>query len=153
MSRKSMTTEGLAGELARLPALDRAGLIERWRELYGSEPPASISQLLMQRAIAYRMQEKVWGGLDASTRRFLAKVAEAASAGRQIAIPQPVIKSGTRLLREWHGITYEVAVTESGVLFQGKQYKSLSEVARIITGVKWSGPLFFGLKRKAQHDQ
>lgn len=58
------------------------------------------------------------------------------------------IKPGTRLIREWHGRVYEVEVTRDGVLFNERQYRSLSEVARAITGVKWSGPLFFGLKAK-----
>ena len=65
-------------------------------------------------------------------------------------MPATSVKPGTRLLREWHGVTYEVTVTEDGVLFKGKKYQSLSEVARIITGTKWSGPLFFGL-RKSPH--
>ena len=140
----------LAEDLAGLPGLNRKDLIEHWRDLYGNEPPRGISQQLLLRAVAYKMQERVLGGLKPSTRRLLAKIAEDASAGRQTTISSPVIKPGTRLLREWHGLTHEVVVLDVGVQFQGKQYRSLSEVARLITGTRWSGPLFFGLKAKPQ---
>ena len=111
-------------------------------------------------AIAHRMQEQVIGGLPPVARRYLEKAAEEGAnmrdsgvsgmdgmVGRKkMAIFSPTIKPGTRLLREWHGKTHEVIVTEEGVRFNGKSYRSLSEVARTITGTRWSGPLFFGLK-------
>lgn len=147
MKRRAYNAGGLAGDLASLPGLNRKELIEHWCDLYGNEPPRGISQQFMIRAIAYKMQEKVLGGLSPATLRFLAKAAKELSNGRQMATPSPIIKPGTRLLREWHGITHEVLVLENGVQFKGKQYRSLSEVARIITGVRWSGPLFFGLKK------
>lgn len=86
------------------------------------------------------------GGLKPATRRQLQKLAE----GNSLSI-QPVaqVKPGTRLLREWHGITHEVLVGEDGVQYRGHYYRSLSQVARVITGAKWSGPLFFGLKKGA----
>lgn len=135
----------LKAELAKLTELDRTELMDRWRTLYDREPPASISRPLLLHAIAYRMQEKALGGLKPSTRRLLAQTA----ADGKESMPITSVKTGTRLLREWHGVTYEVTVTEDGVLFKGKKYQSLSEVARIITGTKWSGPLFFGLRKKA----
>jgi len=134
--------------LASLSGFDRQELLKKWRNLYGTEPPVRISQQLLMQTLAYRLQEQALGGLKPSTRRFLAKVVEEANAGRQISAPPSLIKSGTRLIREWHGHSYEVTMMESGVLFKGKHYRSLSEVAHIITGVKWSGPLFFGLKKK-----
>jgi hypothetical protein len=134
----------LKAELAKLTELDRAELMERWRTLYDREPPASTSRPLLLHAIAYRMQEKALGGLKPSTRRLLAQT----TADGKESMPTTSVKTGTRLLREWHGVTYEVTVTDDGVLFKGKKYQSLSEVARIITGAKWSGPLFFGLRRK-----
>ncbi len=139
---------GLASELAGLPNLDRAALVARWHNLYGTEPPHRISQQLLVQAIAYRLQEQEMGGLKPSIRRFLAKAEEDVSNRQQISAPPPVIKPGTRLLREWHGITHEVTVMEDGVMFNGNKYKSLSEVAHLITGAKWSGPLFFGLRKK-----
>lgn len=136
-------------DLAKLPSLDRTELIERWRILYDREPPASISRPLLLHAIAYRMQEKALGGMKPSTRRFLEKTVKDASARRQVSTPPSTLKSGTRLLREWHGVTHEVVILENGVGCNGKHYRSLSEVARVITGAKWSGPLFFGLRKKA----
>jgi Protein of unknown function (DUF2924) len=76
-------------------------------------------------------------------------VAADASAGRHIEVTaQPTLKPGTVLLREWHGTEHQVVVREEGIVFQGKTYKSLSEVAHRITGTRWSGPRFFGLKRR-----
>ena len=132
--------------LDEIANLDRSELVKHWQKLYGNEAPRGISQQLLVRAIAYKMQEKVIGGLKPATLCFLAKVVEDTAAGRKINVPAAVIKTGTRLLREWHGITHEVIVQDSGVQYKGKQYKSLSEVARAITGARWSGPLFFGLK-------
>lgn len=137
----------LATELAGLSALDRRELVEKWQGLYGSEPPAGISNKFLIRAIAYRLQEQVWGGLKPATRRFLEKTAQD-NASRQQILPALSIKPGTRLLREWHGVTYEVIIMENGVQCNGKRYRSLSEVARAITGTRWSGPLFFGLKKQ-----
>lgn len=145
--------ERLAKDLKSLPRLDLETLKERWRELYGTEPPPRLGRNLLTRAVAYRMQEKVHGGLSPATRRLLLRIAEAAKAGRTL--PQKVpskLKTGTRLLREWHGVTHEVTMLEDGVLFRGKQHGSLSEVAGIITGNRRSGPLFFGLKTAEKVD-
>lgn len=140
---KRRHSEGLASELAALPKLDRQALIEHWQKLYGMPPPANTSQQFMRYAIAYRMQEQILGGLKPATHRLLIQIAE----GNVSACRMPSsIKPGTRLLREWRGVTYEVNIIDKGILFQGRQYKSLSEVARVITGTRWSGPLFFGLK-------
>jgi len=145
--KKSATIrrEDLAGELVKLPTLERAELQARWRALYGREAPRQISRPILIRAIAYRMQEQVLGGLKPATRRLLDKVADDLAAGRPIAAAPEGPKPGTRLLREWRGKTYEVLVLEDGVLFRGQRYGSLSEVARVITGSRWSGPRFFGL--------
>jgi len=140
-----MSIPKLKAELASLVGLDRTHLIERWRALYGVEPPVSISRPLLLHSIAYRMQEKM-GGLKSPTRRFLEQFA---INGKATALPTPNIKPGTRLLREWHGVVHEVTVVEQGVMFKGKRYRSLSEVATEITGAKWSGPLFFGLRKKS----
>lgn len=139
---------GLANELADVPALCREELLHRWRALYGTEPPAKISRPILVRAIVYRMEEQALGGLRPLTRRALIRAMEEIAAGRPAA-GAPVstrLRPGTCLLREWQGVTYEVIVVETGVLFRGKRYHSLSEVARAITGSRWSGPRFFGLK-------
>jgi hypothetical protein len=152
MKRKiSVTRAALAQEIAALQEAAPADLKERWRALYGTEAPRRISRDLLIRALAYRIQEKALGGLKPSTRRLLIKVAADASARRPIEVaPEPSIKPGTVLLREWHGTQHQVIVRENGIVFNGKQYKSLSQVARRITGTKWSGPLFFGLKANRQ---
>jgi hypothetical protein len=150
VKRRAYDPGRLAEDLVSLPGLSREQLAETWKELFGIAPPVRVSKQFMMRAIAHRLHENALGGLKPATRRFLEKAAQDASNGKKVSLPFPAVKAGTRLLREWHGITYEVAVTEDGVQFQGKQYKSLSEVAGIITGVKRSGPLFFGLKRKAE---
>ena len=147
----SSTTSVLAHEIAALRQATRADLKERWRALYGTEPPRRISRDLLVRALAYRIQEKALGGLKPFTRRLLAKVAADASARRSVQVaPQPTLKPGTVLLREWHGTQHQVIVREGGIVFRGKPYKSLSEVAYRITGTKWSGPRFFGLKSNHQ---
>ena len=146
VKRRSANREGLASDLAGLSNLDRAALVTRWQELYGTAPPRGISQALMIRAIAYRVQEQALGGLKPSTQRFLAKVVDDASSGQQPTALPPAVKPGTRLLREWHGVTHEVILLENGAQYQNKRYRSLSEVARAITATRWSGPLFFGLK-------
>jgi hypothetical protein len=142
-----LNAKKLAGELAALSALDRIALIEKWRTLYDTEPPGRVRNNFLMHAIAHRMQEQILGGLKPATRRFLEKTAQD-NAYRQQILPSVNIKPGTRLLREWHGVTYEVIIMEDGVQCNGKRYRSLSEAARAITGARWSGPLFFGLKKQ-----
>ncbi len=138
---------GLADELAGLPDLARLVLAEKWYELFGSMPAGNISKSLMVRAVAYRLQENALGGMRPSMRRFL-KNAEGNTAEKNMSSRPANLKPGTRLIREWHGYTYEVIILENGVFFNDKTHKSLTEVAKIITGVQWSGPKFFGLKKK-----
>jgi hypothetical protein len=146
-----VNTSALVHEIAALGQATAANLRERWRVLYRTEPPPRISRDLLIRALAHRIQERALGGLKPSTRRLLAKAADDASARRPIELaPQPTLKSGTVLLREWHGTQHQVIVREDGIVFQGKPYTSLSKVAYRITGTKWSGPRFFGLKAKRQ---
>jgi hypothetical protein len=141
----------LTREIAALAGASRTDLTSRWRALYETEPPRRISRELLRRAIAYRLQELTLGGLKPATRRLLARIAADASARRPIRVALvPTLQPGTVLLRNWHGTEHQAIVREHGIEFQGKQYKSLSQVARRITGSKWSGPLFFGLKQRAQ---
>lgn len=133
-------------ELARLPDLTHAELKKRWHSLHGREPPKGMSRPLLRQAIAYRLQEQVLGGLRPAMARVLTQFDEGKGT---MSLPSSV-RPGTWLLREWHGMTYEVTVLEQGVMFKGKKYRSLSEVARVITGAKWSGPAFFGLRKKSR---
>jgi hypothetical protein len=146
-------SEKLAQDLRDLGTRGDDELKERWRSLYGTEPPGKIHRSLLIQAIAYRVQQNVLGALTPSVRRHLMRVARSAADGR----PAPGYttlspKPGTVLVRDWGGVTYQVKVLGDGLLFRGKRYKSLSEVARVITGARWSGPLFFGL-RSADKEQ
>jgi len=147
----SVTPAALIHEIGKLKTATPADLKQRWRAVYGTEPPWRISHDLLIRALAYRIQERALGGLKPSTRRTLAKVAADTSARRAIQVaPASDLKPGTVLLREWHGKAHQVVVGADGISFQGKQYQSLSQVAYRITGTKWSGPRFFGLKAQRQ---
>ena len=139
--------EKLAQDLKDLGTRGDDELKERWRNLYGTEPPRKIHRSLLIPAIAYRMQENALGALKPSVRRHLMRVTSNTAEGRQApGYPSLSLKPGTVLVRDWGGVTHQVKVLEDGLLFRGKRYKSLSEVARVITGSRWSGPLFFGLK-------
>ena len=139
--------EKLAQDLKDLEMRSVDELREHWRNLYGTEPPCKIHRSLLIPAIAYRMQENALGALKPSARRHLMRVAGTAPDGRQApGYPSHGPKPGTVLVRDWGGVTHQVKVLEDGILLRGKRYKSLSEVARVITGARWSGPLFFGLK-------
>ena len=143
--------EKLAQDLKDLATRGDDELKERWRNLYGTEPPRKIHRSLLIPAIAYRIQENALGALKPSFRRHLMRVAGTAPDGRQApGYPSLSPKPGTVLVRDWGGVTHQVKVLEDAILFRGKRYKSLSEVARVITGSRWSGPLFFGLKAAAK---
>lgn len=101
----------------------------------------------MIKAIAYRLQENALGKIKPATGRTLARASEALADGRPVTAASSA-KPGTRLLREWQGVTHEVIVLEEGVRYRDRTWRSLSEVARAITGARWSGPLFFGLKER-----
>jgi hypothetical protein len=133
--------------LSSLSDLNPTKLRELWRNSYGLDPPVKISDLLMRQAIAHRLQVKHFGGLNFSTRRVLKRLLEESGATRHKPHSRSTrVSDGTVLVREWHGATHHVTATEKGVLYREKLFRSLSEVAREITGTRWSGPLFFGLR-------
>jgi hypothetical protein len=136
-----MTTgEDSATALAGLKRASRHRLAEHWAEYFGAAPPPRTSRSLMIRVVAYKMQERALGGLSAAARRLLSGQEPAPVRRRRALSP------GTVLIREWHGIGHQVTILEKGVLYRGKPYRSMSEVARLITGARWSGPRFFGVK-------
>ncbi|HEX3523188.1 MAG TPA: DUF2924 domain-containing protein, partial [Stellaceae bacterium] len=109
--------------------------------------PANLSRELLLRAVAYRMQEVALGGLRPPRQRQLRQMAQQfKQTGAANRPPRPELKPGTRLIREWQGRTYDVLALNDGFSWQNKHYRSLSAIARKITGTAWSGPLFFGLK-------
>jgi hypothetical protein len=124
-------------------------LRREWRRLYRSEPP-KLSRDLLTRGIGYRLQEIQHGGLGKSTRRKLKTLAKMfRTDGRVAPDPGLSLKPGARLVREWHGRTHTVTVTEDGFEYAGTNYPSLTQIAEKITGAHWSGPRFFGLVRVA----
>ena len=150
---RSDSNEAVSRKLASLRLLPIKRLKKQWRLLYGSEPPHRVSRELLTRAVAYRIQEQALGGLKPSTRRLLERFAGDARSGRPLTLsPCAPASAGTVLMRDWQGTTHEVKVLDRGVLYKRKRYRSLSEVARLITGSRWSGPLFFGLRGKRQQE-
>jgi hypothetical protein len=145
--RASIDGETLVAEIAGLSKLSIDELRERWKATYGKTPSKEIGRSFLTRAIAHRLQERAYGGLKPSTRRLLVRFGEEAASGRLPKKPQyRKAQSGTILVREWQGNAHRVTMLDDGVSFNGKRYRSLSEVAREITGSRWSGPRFFGLR-------
>jgi Protein of unknown function (DUF2924) len=139
--------EKLEAEIGSLTNLNNDELKKLWKSLYETEVPVRIKRDLLRHAVAYRMQERALGGLKPATRRLLDRVADEASGRRLVkASLARKVGKGTVLIRKWGGVDHQVEVLEKGVRLGGKRYRSLSEVARVITGSHWSGPLFFGLK-------
>ncbi len=130
-----------AREIAGLSGFSREDLVEHWVELHGSAPLKTLTKDLLVRGIAYEMQVRQRGGLTPAEKKALTALAQ----GRTN--PNPgALKAGTRLYRCWQGVTHEVLVLDQGYGWRGKTHASLSEVARAITGTRWSGPRFFGIK-------
>lgn len=144
-STKPTKEEAVARLLARLPAMNHKELQHQWRELIGREPSSGMRRNHMIPILAYRAQEKAFGGLKESTVRMLRELALGISSQVQSAY-RP--KTGTRYVREHNGKLHEVTVLDDGFEHEGQSYRSLTEIAKAITGTKWSGPAFFGLKRK-----
>jgi hypothetical protein len=147
MSRAIHDATACREALARLPKVGLRELRRQWRVLYKAEASPHLSRELLLRAVAYRMQEVALGGLRPERQRQLRQFAQQLNESQEGQIrPRPELKPGTRLVREWQGRTYEVLVLDGGFSWQGMSYRSLSALARKITGTAWSGPLFFGLK-------
>ena len=146
MARRMRAAETVTADLTELQEHSLSELKDRWADLYGSACPPRISRNLLLRAISHRIQEQALGGIDRATLRRLDRAAADLAAGRTPAPSASKIKPGTRLLREWQGRVHEVIVLEKGVEYRDKSWPSLSAVAQEITGTRWSGPRFFGLK-------
>ena len=135
-------------ELNILLSLSIEILRVRWRGLFGKELPPAFGPDLLRRSIAYRLQETAFGWLGSSVRRELDLLIKAISkppSGR-IELPRR-IKAGAVLIREWKGMTHRVTVVDEGFLYEKETYASLSEIARKISGARWNGPRFFGLRK------
>jgi len=146
-----MTThDPIPTRLAALKTATTPDLKAQWRDLFDSEPPPFNRRYLESR-LAYRIQELAYGGLKPETVRRLERLGEELDGGdrkksRVRANTMPI--AGTRLIREWQGVEHVVTVTTNGFEWQGRPYKSLSAIARAITGTRWNGWVFFGLKNR-----
>jgi hypothetical protein len=151
--KPTVNGDELAQEVAHLLALDVPALRARWSKVFGMAPSPSLGRRLAVRAIAYQLQDRACGGLKQSTDRLLDRVGDTGSAAKdRRSARKPRAAAGTVLIREWGGVSYRVTVHEDDVVYGGQHYKSLSEVARAITGSRWSGPLFFGLRERAKEE-
>jgi hypothetical protein len=138
-------------EIARLRDLDIAELRSRWHNVFGRRPPAHLPRHLLFRTLAYRLQADRWGDLDGESQRLLDSSGSPERAGQNAAnLEQRItdVRPGTSLGREWNGCLHRVAVLADGFAWNGKTYSSLSQVAFAITGTRWNGPRFFGLRDK-----
>ena len=145
-----MTThDPIPARLAALKTTPTPDLKKQWRDLFDSEPPPFNRRYLESR-LAYRIQELAYGGLKPETIRRLERLGEELDGGdkkkRGLRLDRDRPITGTRLLREWQGVEYVVTVTADGFEWQGRPYKSLSAIARAITGTRWNGWVFFGIK-------
>lgn len=136
-----------AEQLRKLGELRRQDIETLWAKLYGRTMNVPSRREVVVLLLAYRLQEKACGSLSSATCKRLRTIAAEIEADPDAAfLDIPGIKPGTRLIREWQGETHKVRVVEDGFIYEGQRYKSLSEIARLITGTRWSGPVFFGLK-------
>jgi hypothetical protein len=144
-----MPDSSLAKRLGSLPNLGKPALFELWKQLFNSTPPSKLHKDLMIPVLAHRLQEQSFGSLRAATRTRLRQLSRAFERGTDSAIPaSPQLRPGTRLVRQWRDQVHLVNVESNGYEYQGGRYKNLSQIARLITGTRWSGPLFFGIKNE-----
>ena len=142
---------GLQQRLEQLTAMSTKQLRAEWSQVFRAEPASGLSRDLLIRGIAYRLQERALGGLGQSSKRLLAGLAAQTSSDGSGGVLDlgPALAPGVRLVRDWGGRAHSVIVLESGFEYQGERYRSLTEIARRITGAHWSGPRFFGVARRA----
>jgi len=146
-ARKRADIEALHAQLAALAVMDAPALRTEWRRLYRVHPPKLLRRDLLQLGVAWKLQERVLGGLSAATKRQLAELARTMAAKSDLSRARKVsLKPGARLIREWNGETHEVLVVEDGFQWRGTTWRSLSVIAREMTGTQWSDPRFFGLR-------
>jgi Protein of unknown function (DUF2924) len=148
MADRSAQQKTLEAEIRRLPDLDLAELRDRWKALFGNPAPPSLRRKFLARAVAYQMQVEAYGGLSNSAKRRLREIAGAVRRG----IPDAAglarqIRPGTQMIRQWRDETHIVTAISHGFEWNGQSYKSLSAVAKEITGTNWNGYAFFGIKR------
>jgi hypothetical protein len=143
--------EAIDGEIAQLRDLDIGALRSRWHTAFGRMPPAHLPRHLLFRMLAYRLQADHLGDLDDENQRLLDRTETPEKAGRravEFGRRKVSLRPGTVLGREWNGQMQKVTVLADGFAWNGKAYPSLTKVALAITGTRWNGPRFFGLRDK-----
>lgn len=146
MADRRPTDPAIEAELEQLPSMPIVELRARWRAKFKSDPPKAFGPDLLRRSIAYKLQEDAYGGLDRATERLLKQLmAQHSKTPGKIVMPRRIMP-GAVLVRKWKGQAHRVTVMEEGFAYEGKPYQSLSEIARLITGTRWNGPRFFGLR-------
>jgi hypothetical protein len=144
-----MPNVSIGQQLTTLSNLNRPALCKLWRQLFKKDPHREMRGELMLRMLAHRLQEQQFGGLGETSSRRLRQLANTFEANLKTVGPtRPAIKPGSRLVRQWKEKVHVVEVEADGYEYKGTRYESLSEIARLITGTRWSGPLFFGLHAK-----
>lgn len=144
----------VVAQVTELEHLPITALREKWKALFSAVPPRFCNRKHLVGRLAYRIQELAYGGLSREARQQLNQLADGIDSrqtgdkNRQRNPDTPL--TGTRLIREWQGCRYEVTALDSGFEYAGKRYRSLSAIATAITGTKWNGPVFFGLRRRTQ---
>lgn len=139
----------VAKRLEALSGMDGDQLRQEWKRLYRTNPPKRMKHDLLVLAVAWKIQEKAYGGLSLASKRKLVELGDELRATGSLTDSKAIrLKPGAKIIREWNNDTHEVLVREDGFEWNGKAYGSLSKVAQEITGAHWSGPRFFGLKPK-----
>lgn len=147
-------TERVSNEVSELRGASHAELRSAWRRLYRKYPPKFLNRNLLELGVAWKIQEQAFGGHSAITRRQLDALADALETKADIARSRSIrLRPGAKLVREWRGETHEVTVLDDGFLRRGQQWRSLSLIAREITGTRWSGPRFFGIGQGGSSDE
>ena len=148
--KRPPTVEGNGPDIAAIEALGREHCVLAWRKQFGHEPPRHVSVQFMRRVLAYEAQVKTQGGHSTAVRKALERSLKTfrtseGTVRATASAPSSALRPGTHLVREWNGRSYQVEVLEDGFRMDGRHYRSLSAIARKITGAHWSGPRFFGL--------
>ena len=147
----ALSISELDAQIAALSTMDHTELRAEWRRLYRAHPPKKVRRDVLELGVAFKLQERVLGGLGASTRRRLTELTGTiASKGKLAEVRTIRPRPGAKLMREWGGITHEIIVLEDAFSWQGKPWRSLSAIAQAITGTHWSGPRFFGLQGRGK---
>ena len=149
-TKRTGAAADLAAKLAAISEMAAVELRTEWRRLYRAHPPKRIGRHLLELGVAWKLQERAYGGLSSAMKRRLADMAKTMDEKGGLTKSRAVtLKPGSKLVREWRGATHDVLVLEDGFQWRGQRWRSLSAIAREISGAHWSGPRFFGLQTKA----